>query len=91
MAHFLHVFVKPNHGVSRNDIETVLNKAKDWIRYGDGVYIVYTGMDSATWKRRLIGLAKPDGYLFIAELDMKAAKGFMASSFWDWVKSKTEA
>jgi hypothetical protein len=90
MAHFLNVYIVPNNDVSRKDVETVLNKAKDWIRYGTGNYIVYTNADVQKWKTRLISLAKPQGNLLVVKLDIRERSGFMSDKLWLWLNSKPE-
>lgn len=90
MAHFLHIFIKPKEDLTRSDVEAVLNRAKDWFRYGPGIYIVYTKLDVAKWKERLIDLVKPGGSLFVAKLEIQERKGFMTDRFWRWIQSKPE-
>lgn len=92
MNRFLHVYIVPKPDVSREDIEAKLNKALDWIRYGENAYIVYTNSNAAKWKERLVDFVKPGGNLLIAKLDIGYPKGFpkgfMSSQVWDWIRRK---
>lgn len=88
MSEFLHVFVTPRAGQTREQLEVKLNLALDWLRYGEGLYVVYTKSDVATWKRRLREFVKPDGFLFICRLDIKKCQGWMSREFWEWIKEK---
>lgn len=91
MAHFVHVFIQPKTEKSRNDVEKVLNRAKDWFRYGPGLYVLYTNSSTATWKERLIDLVKPGGNLFIVKIEMQERKGFMSDQFWEWIRKNLDA
>ena len=90
-AEFLHIFVSPKAGVTQDQLEDKLSLAVDWLRYGEGVYVVYTTSDVDTWKRRLIEFVKPDGCLFICKLDIKKRQGWMMKDFWEGIKEKTAA
>jgi len=88
MAELFHIFVSPRPGETRDQLEIKLNLAIDWLRYGEGLYVVYTRSDADTWKRRLSEFVKPDGYLFICKLDVRKCQGWMTKEFWDWIKEK---
>ena len=47
---FLHVYIKPNAGVTAKQVEDQMNLALDWFRYDDHVWIVYSTTDLAKWK-----------------------------------------
>ena len=91
MADFLHIYVNPKQGVTREQIEEKLNKALDWFRYYVNIYVVYTTSDVDTWYERLEELVKPDGSLFICKLDIKSRQGWMTKKFWEWIKAKKES
>lgn len=86
MGKFLNIFINPKTGVVKEDIEKKMNLAIDWYRYNDKAYIVYTTSDVNKWQDRLLELVKDDGNLFICELNTSHRSGFMATSFWDWLK-----
>lgn len=86
---FLHLYIKPNEGITKEQIEEPLNKALDWYRYGPHIYILYTNSDQEKWYKRLEGLAKPEGSIFICKLDIRVSQGWMTKGFWEWIKTKT--
>lgn len=86
MASFLHIYVTPRPGVSQADVENKINQALDWIRYSNGLYIVYTTSDVNKWQERLSRLVKPGGNLFICEINVKVRQGWMSKAFWEWIK-----
>lgn len=86
---FLHLYIKPKEGITREQLQAKLNKALDWYRYGVGVYILYTSSDHEKWYQRLEELVKPGGSLFICELDLDIRQGWMKKDFWKWIKEHT--
>jgi hypothetical protein len=88
MNSFLHIYIVPKEGVSRQDVEAKLSKGLDWIRYGENNYIVYTNSNTAKWKERLIDFVKPGGNLLVVRFDIGYRKGFMSNDFWKWIREK---
>jgi hypothetical protein len=86
MAKFLNIYIVAKNGVSKEQIETKMNLAIDWIRYSDTNYLVYTSSDVNKWQERLLEFVKPDGSLFICEVAVDKRNGWMTQGFWDWVK-----
>lgn len=91
MAQFLHIYISPRQGVSRDEVEQKLNLALDWYRYATGSYVVYTSSSVDKWKARLIDLVKPRGRLLIFPIDATRRNGWMNKDFWEWLRSKREA
>jgi len=85
MADFLHIFINPKPGVTRDHVEQKLDGGLDWIRYYDKVYVVYTSSTVDMWQERLRELVKPEGSLFICKLDVSVRQGWMTEEFWDWL------
>lgn len=85
-AKFLHIYIRPSEGNSRDDVESKLNKALDWFRYHNHIYIVYSSASVDIWKSRLIDLAKTDGSLLICPLDVNDIRGWMNKEFWEWIR-----
>jgi hypothetical protein len=90
-AQFLHLYVNLQQGKTRGELEVKLDKALDWFRYHEGLYVLYTTTDSETWKERLLELVKPDGSLFICPLDIQGYKGWMTKDFWEWIRKEGRA
>lgn len=85
MGNFIHVFIIPRPGITRQHIEATLNGADDWFRYHDNVYVLFSDVGVAEWSNRLMGLAKPEGELFISRLDPFPNQGWMTTEFWKWI------
>ena len=85
MAEFLHIYVSPKEGVTRDEIEEKLNLAIDWYRYAPGLYIVRTTSSVGKWKVRLVDFVKPKGRLLIMRVDMSQRQGWMNKDFWEWL------
>ena len=83
---FLHVFIEPKEGVTRETVEEKLNGALDWYRYRDGSYVVLTTREVNKWQSLLRELVDPGGGLLIVDFDPVTIQGWMAQRFWDWLK-----
>ncbi len=86
MASFYHVFLKPNAGVTEEQIKAKMDLALEWYKYSDFNWIVCTTSDAAKWQARLLPFAQPDGILLIMKLDPTSRQGWIAKSFWTWLK-----
>lgn len=85
---FFHIFIKPRPGVSETKVTKRMNLALDWYKYSDYGWIVYTTSDAAKWQTRLKPLVEPGGNLLIFKLDSSQRQGWMAKSFWEWLKKE---
>jgi hypothetical protein len=90
MESFLHIYLRARPGTSRAQIEAKLDLALDWVRYDNGLYVVYTTSDVDRWYQRLSPLVKPGGRVFICELDLENRQGWMSKGFWAWVRKYDE-
>lgn len=88
VAQFYQIYLSPKPGVTEAEIEERMNLALDWYKYGDENWVVFSTSDIPAWHRRLSPIFKPDGYVFIAKLDLEGRRGWMPHSFWDWLKQK---
>lgn len=69
-----------------DEVETILNKAKDWFRYAPNCWLIYTGRDPKTWHERLKQIPwMPDQSYLICEVDISNKSGWLARSAWDWI------
>jgi hypothetical protein len=85
MGKFIHIYINPNIGTLKQDLENKLNLAIDWYRYDTGLYVVYTTSSVEKWQQRLLPLVNIDGRLFICELQITSKNGWMNKDFWDWI------
>lgn len=85
-AQFLHIFLKPRQGVSEAQIQKKIDLSVDWYKYAEHCYVVKTTSDVAKWQARLKPLVEPSGTLLIMALDVTKRQGWIAQSFWEWLK-----
>jgi len=78
-------------GVSRDEVEDVLEIALDWYRYKRTTWIVVTDLGAAALNEQLLPFAQPDGQLFICRLDVSERKGWMNREFWRWLRNTTRS
>ncbi|WP_316634716.1 hypothetical protein [uncultured Flavobacterium sp.] len=88
MKTFIHIYIKPKKGISREVIEKKISLALDWYRYDDNLYIVYTSSDISKWQERLVSYVKDSGRLFICELKISKRNGWLNKDFWIWLKKE---
>ena len=87
---FLHLGVNYESGLSierRNELEKVLSKAKDWLRYAPGCWLIYTSVSPLVWHTRLkqeVPWILGDSYLIIV-VNTKEKSGWLRQSAWDWI------
>lgn len=86
MGKFIHIYIRPNIGLTKQQLERKLDLAIDWYRYDDGLYVVYTTSSVEKWQQRLLHFVNTDGRLFICEFRIESKKGWMNKDFWDWIK-----
>lgn len=88
MATLFHVYLRPKNGVTSAEIEKKLNLALDWFKYGEYCWIVESTSDTARWQTRMKPLVEPDGSFFICKIDSEIRQGWMAKTFWNWLRGK---
>jgi hypothetical protein len=91
MAVFLHIYISPRDGVTREQVEKKLDLALDWYRYAQGLYVVHTTSGVDKWKVRLLDFVKPRGRLLIVKLDVTERQGWMNKDFWEWLRERNRA
>lgn len=88
MAELYNLAITPRPGVTRQEVEKVLDTAVDWYRYQDNCWILYTTSTAEKWYARLEELVKPEGSFYICRLDITDDQGFMSSEFWKWLQKR---
>jgi hypothetical protein len=66
-----------------------LDRARDWIKFRDKSWLVYTSVSSKTWYERLKPHIGDRDNLFVVSVDITDRGGWMPRAFWDFVKSKS--
>lgn len=89
MAAFLHIFLRPKTGVTPAEVEKKMNLSIDWYKYSEYCWVVKTTSGVSKWQTRLKPLVDPDGALLILTIDPTQRQGWIAKSFWTWLKKHT--
>jgi hypothetical protein len=90
---FLHlgVIFEDSEAPKSKDIEKVLNRAKDWLRYAPNCWLIYSAKGAKVWGKRIreIDGMEEHARFLICEMpvDMKDKRdGWLSKSVWDWIK-----
>jgi hypothetical protein len=92
VAEFYHLYIKASD-LDPTDAALVkkLDLAKDWIRYGDCCWLLYTTSDAAKWNTRLADFVKErNGHFFIIRVDISKRQGWMPKRVWTWLREKRD-
>jgi hypothetical protein len=75
-----------------DSLETTFNRAKDWLRYGTGVYFLFTSQTPRTWYERIKQTPDlPSSFsVLIAPVDLSERSGQNTQRVWDWIKRNIE-
>jgi len=89
-AELYNIYLKHKPSVTAEEIKKQMDLSLDWYKYADQCWIVETTSTPEKWLTRLKPLAEPGGFLFICKIDASVRQGWMATSFWEWLKPKAE-
>lgn len=91
MTSFYHIYLRPKHGVTDEQVDEKINLSIDWYKYSPSCWLVKSTSDVAKWQTRLKPLVEPDGELVILKVDPTERQGWIAKGFWDWYKKARES
>src|SRR5882724_3538478 len=85
--HFLHVtfstlFLKAEY---QSAVEGILNRAGDWMRYGDNCWIVHSSLHPIVWVDRLQPILGNPGMAGMLVTEMGSYAGILPQEVWDWI------
>jgi hypothetical protein len=85
---FLHVAfsLTAKRSIPSDQIQGVLNWAKDWVRYAPNCYILYTHTDVDIWFDRLQKILNENDTIFIVEINIENRQGWVPKSVWEWIR-----
>ena len=93
--HFLHLGINFKAGGESperlEEVEQVLNGARDWFRYTPNCWLIYTSMEPTTWHERLrkINWMPSQSYLICA-VDLKRKSGWLPPTAWEWINRERD-
>ncbi len=85
MSKFYYVFLEPDKSTNYDELKKSMDKCLDWFKIGTLSWIIYSSSDIESLEIRFDKFAKPEGALFISELNIKNRNGWMTKEFWDWL------
>ncbi len=85
-AKFYIVFIKRKPDVSYDAVKEKMEKAVDWYRIDETLWILYTTSEAETWYGRLSEFVKDSGRLFICRLDVTDRQGWISEALWKWIR-----
>jgi hypothetical protein len=89
MKAFYSIFIKPNPGVSSENIKTAMDLALDWYRVSETTWIVFSSSDADKLYARLKKYVGPKGRVLVLKVDHTDRNGFMPKDFWAWVNKNS--
>ena len=85
---FYVVHIRRLSTVSLEQVKEKMDKAVDWYRLGESLWIVYSTADIEMLYARYSSLVKEDGSLLIIKLDVEVRHGWMTKDFWEWLDKR---
>jgi hypothetical protein len=67
----------------------ILDSAPDWVRFAPGGWLIWTSRTPREWYARLRKVMQDGDNILIFEANLGNRAGFMPSSFWQFIKTKT--
>jgi hypothetical protein len=87
--HFIIITTDFSESVDQTSFTATLDKGIDWVQITPTTWLLWTKSSAEKWYIRMKQYAKPGNRIFICEVNPEDRSGFMPSSFWDFIKSKT--
>jgi hypothetical protein len=69
-------------------LEPTFSKAKDWVRYSDTCWIVYTTSDAQRWYNRLKPNIGARDNVLVVRIDPLERQGRMPKFVWEWFRKE---
>ncbi len=86
MAHFFHIGVNCYaRAVPYDKIQPHIDQAKDWVRYSNNSWFIWTNESAEFWYRRLRPQLHPDDSIIVVEVIVTNAFGWMQQMAVDWL------
>jgi len=74
--------------IAFDEVEEKLNKAKDWLRYAPGCWLIHTSQSADAWYNRISDIVAAKGTLvLICETNLDERAGRLSPAAWKWMKN----
>lgn len=71
-----------------DELEDIFEQAKDWIRYSENCWIVYTSVNPQKWFDRIREIVSEKDSVLILEINPVGRKGRMSKVVWNWFRKE---
>jgi hypothetical protein len=86
---FLHVSLTKPEKVTVDRLAETFNGARDWARYSQGNWIVYTNRSVDYWRDRIHGIPGMENQnIFVCEFDQNNSSGYLPQWLWEWLNKE---
>ena len=77
-----------NPDIDFDKVEAKLDKAKDWLRYAPGSWLIYTNQSAETWYSRISQVVgSKDPLVLVCEANLDERAGKLSPEAWKWMKN----
>ena len=90
-AQYYMVYIKRKKEVTLEQVKETMDLSLDWYRVKEDLWVLYSTSDAEKWYSRLSPHVKDDGFVFICKLDPTDRQGWMAKSFWEWLRRENKS
>jgi len=74
--------------IAFDEVEAKLDKAKDWLRYAPGSWLIHTNRSADIWYSRISDVVAAKGTLvLICEANLDERAGRLSPAAWKWMKN----
>lgn len=85
-ANYFMIYIERKEGQTHNNVKKQMDLALDWYKVKEDLWVVWSTSTPEKWHERFGPVVKDSGSLFVCELNINNRQGWMAQSFWDWLK-----
>ena len=86
--HFLVVILDDHTNGDKTSIESILNKALDWIEITPKTWLLWSSSTSKRWLQRLQTYLPNDALIFVSEVNLEDRAGALPSAVWKFIDEK---
>lgn len=90
-ARFLSVTFDFKHAPDEVELNAILDRAKDWVKFAPESWLLWTTSTPDRWNTRLKKVARTGDRFVIFEVDISQRSGVMPRSFWEFIRSHSES
>ena len=86
MYAFLHISIGfVGKTIPPDDVQMTFTRGAGWARYAPNCWIVFTNESPDAIRDRLRAICDEKDSIFICELKIETASGYMQGQVWDWI------